>query len=1108
MKNPMDTTKVWVQLLLHSTFFLLPLVAAAATNDLSSALQQGLFEEEANRNLPAAVEAYETVAKQFDQNRALAATAIFRLGEVNRKLGKTNEAAVFYQRILSEFSDQETLAKLSQQNLAGMGFARTKQDDASQGSERSQPGTVAQIVDLQVKIALEEEQLASLKKLSEDELLRVLPTVSGDPTLKDIGSQLSLAQQALLKTARDFSRDHPAYKTAEALVDELTQKRADCAAAVLKGMEMQLNARKAALAKLNSQNLAGNVGANFGVVDPQAALSPEAEELARTQKLSAQLRGWDLPQLRRLIPTLIPDAEFERLDDLLSVNERFGDSASDEILEQRHVLEARLAARADEIRSGLAQRAAELSKITTEKAKTLQAAERSLPRASNPPVNDEEEVEIRRIQAMIQNSPDLVNAPSGENGTPLYQAASKGQLRVAAFLLDHGADVNARSGAAGKIYVDWTPLFVAASRGHKAMVELLAARGADVSATVRTMTGREGGNLNGGTALHQAVIKGFQAVAESLLASKADINARDADGRTPLHFAAASGQVGLTVFLLAKGADVNAVDSHGATALMRAASDGHLETLRKLIDAKASVGAATTDGHTALGYAAVGGHQDCVGALLAAKADPNGGKIDLPLPCAIKSESAGIVGALLEAGADANRLSQITWRVSKPGSMPVPFTSRLRSATGRAPELQSVTPLMLAVNGGGNNVVALLLAHKADPNGSDIDGKPILFAALTDAVMMSALLDAGANPNVDDGSKDQLRPLNLARNPEVIRLLLAAGANAQPACERLTPLQQAVVDGDRDRVNALLAGGAQVDACPWTHYTPLHYAASRLDEGMVLELLAAKADVNARTDSGQTPLDIAIQSGHQSNASRSAYEKVAEILRQQGGLADLPKLDRIEVFRAGGPRTAIFIDDTNHWNRFTILEALGRTYSLSSVSYGSGAGSPVTAFGLPDLERVIIHRPNTTPGGHDREIRVNLLDGTNGIDCSKDAWLEFGDTIEIPIREHPLNEKMVGLTIEQLQGMARCTSKHVRLLVRGQEREFEPYSFWSYLKGFLARSDVQSMVLSSSDLSRVKVTRRESPSGEPKVWILDCSTSSSMPDLWLRDGDVIEVPEK
>src|ERR1041384_1521911 len=92
----------------------------AATNELTSTLQKGLFEEEANHNLNAAAQAYQSVSAQFDKDRKLAATAIFRLGEVFRKQGKTNEATAQYERIVREFSDQSTLATLSRQNLAGL----------------------------------------------------------------------------------------------------------------------------------------------------------------------------------------------------------------------------------------------------------------------------------------------------------------------------------------------------------------------------------------------------------------------------------------------------------------------------------------------------------------------------------------------------------------------------------------------------------------------------------------------------------------------------------------------------------------------------------------------------------------------------------------------------------------------------------------------------------------------------------------------------------------------------------------------------------------------------------------------------------------------------
>ena len=96
-------------------------VLHAQTNDLSTLLQQGLFEEQASRNLDAAISNYQALAAQFDQNRQVAATAVFRLGECYRMQGKTNEAAAQYQRILREFSDQTTLATLSRQDLTGMG---------------------------------------------------------------------------------------------------------------------------------------------------------------------------------------------------------------------------------------------------------------------------------------------------------------------------------------------------------------------------------------------------------------------------------------------------------------------------------------------------------------------------------------------------------------------------------------------------------------------------------------------------------------------------------------------------------------------------------------------------------------------------------------------------------------------------------------------------------------------------------------------------------------------------------------------------------------------------------------------------------------------------
>src|ERR1035437_1095126 len=96
---------------------------AAATNDLAATLRNGLFEEQVNHNLDAAIATYQTLVTQFDKDRLLTATAVFRLGECYRTLGKTNEAAAQYPRGIREFPDQTTLATLSRQNFTGLGYS-------------------------------------------------------------------------------------------------------------------------------------------------------------------------------------------------------------------------------------------------------------------------------------------------------------------------------------------------------------------------------------------------------------------------------------------------------------------------------------------------------------------------------------------------------------------------------------------------------------------------------------------------------------------------------------------------------------------------------------------------------------------------------------------------------------------------------------------------------------------------------------------------------------------------------------------------------------------------------------------------------------------------
>jgi len=159
--------------LLLCVFALIPFALDAATNDLTSALQRGLFEEEANHNLEAAAQAYQTVSAQFDKDRKLAATAIFRLGEVYGKQGKTNEATAQYERIVREFSDQPTLVTLSRQNIVGLGSAaQTRTVVAASTATVDNLQSQYALLKAQLEQARRETNVLTIAKLLDDADLR------------------------------------------------------------------------------------------------------------------------------------------------------------------------------------------------------------------------------------------------------------------------------------------------------------------------------------------------------------------------------------------------------------------------------------------------------------------------------------------------------------------------------------------------------------------------------------------------------------------------------------------------------------------------------------------------------------------------------------------------------------------------------------------------------------------------------------------------------------------------------------------------------------------------------------------------------------------------
>ena len=129
-------------------------------------------------------------------------------------------------------------------------------------------------------------------------------------------------------------------------------------------------------------------------------------------------------------------------------------------------------------------------------------------------------------------------------------------LVLVELLLRKGADVNARiDGGYG-----WTPLHAAVYSGHREVAKFLIASGADINAK----------DIFGLTPLHGPALSGRKEAVDLLIANGADINAKDGTERTPLHWATVNGQKEFVELLIAKGADINLKDAYGKSALQLA----------------------------------------------------------------------------------------------------------------------------------------------------------------------------------------------------------------------------------------------------------------------------------------------------------------------------------------------------------------------------------------------------------------------------------------------------------------------------------------------------------------------------------------------------------
>ncbi len=330
-----------------------------------------------------------------------------------------------------------------------------------------------------------------------------------------------------------------------------------------------------------------------------------------------------------------------------------------------------------------------------------------------------------------------------------------------------------------------------------------------------------------------------------LIKQHADVNAPQVDGATVLHWASYWDNVDTADLLIRVGADVNAANDLGVTPLFLACANGNGVIVANLLKAGADPNATSSTGVSPLMVAARTGRADAVEALLARGANVNATEASrgqTALMWAVAQRHSDVVRALIEHGADVKvrtRVSHVVVNRGGPngGSDDAPYVGEV--------EKGGSTPLLFAARQGDLATAKILLAAGADVNEKAPDGYSVMLLASHSGhgALASFLLEKGADPNAADAGFTTLHTAVLTGDLDLVKALLAHGANPNAQLTKATPIRSR---GEDLALPAPLVGA-----------TPFFLAAKFADVPMMRALVAAGADPMLPVKDGTTPLMVA-----------------------------------------------------------------------------------------------------------------------------------------------------------------------------------------------------------------------------------------------------------
>lgn len=575
-------------------------------------------------------------------------------------------------------------------------------------------------------------------------------------------------------------------------------------------------------------------------------------------------------------------------------------------------------------------------------------------------------VEVVQLFIERKESKELLESHDGYGNTPLLLSAEKGHLAVCESLLKNGASRNATnknygsnilhaatcSGKAGvmQLFVQQkelleskdangkTPLFWAAERGSVVACEVLLNANADAStptphgnvlhfavsggkAEVIQLFARKKQLLNSGgkTPLMLAAEKGDRAACEILLNAGADVNPTNG-GLSALSYAVHSDKPELVQLFInwkdLKNELIDHQDTNGETPLLRwAHSCSNLSIYKILVDAGANVNVKGNLQHyklerTILHYGAMNKKAEVVKLLVQQhikflEAEDSQG--DTPLLIAAQYGSKEGCDALLQAGAKAD----------------------VRNKEG-------YNAILLAAKNHNKGVLGVLAKQKHLLETQDNYGNTPLFWAASTQENFKILLDAGANKK--------------AKNHQGRTVLHTAASNSYSQGQNVehlakdkellesednygnTPLISAAESGHLAACEILLQAGAKKAAASKYNGNALH-AAVRSGKLEVVQRFICPELLESQDNSGNTPLLLAIESGH---------KEIAQVLLKAGADKNAKSKDGRNILHMAAQSGKVEL--VNAVFQQKLLESqdnLGNTPLLSALMRGHKEASEI-----------------------------------------------------------------------------------------------------------------------------------------------------------------------